>query len=73
MFAVAQEYDAREPRVVAWGIAFTDRAEIVSASGGFRVSTDRPEGALRYFADDHGDVVGTYLLLDASFECTGVA
>ncbi|RKT53023.1 hypothetical protein [Saccharothrix australiensis] len=50
VFAVVQEYGEREDaRVGAWGLAFPERAEVVSVEGTFRMGAQSPEGALRMF------------------------
>ncbi|MBB5955875.1 hypothetical protein FHS29_002456 [Saccharothrix tamanrassetensis] len=50
VFAVVQEYGERQDaRVGAWGMAFPERADVVSADGTFTMSLQRPEGALRAF------------------------
>lgn len=50
LFAVVQEYGDRvDGRIAAWGMAFDDRAEVVSIKGGLRMSLQSPENALRLF------------------------
>jgi hypothetical protein len=51
LFAVVQEYGDRvDGRVAAWGMAFADRAEVVSVRRGQRMSLPTPENALRLYA-----------------------
>lgn len=48
LFAIVQEYGERvDARIVAWGIAFDDHAEI--AARGIQGSLHTPEDALRFF------------------------
>jgi hypothetical protein len=50
LFAVVQEYGDRvDGRIAAWGMAFTDHAEVVSAEHKQRISLQAPENALRLF------------------------
>ncbi|WP_418153922.1 hypothetical protein [Actinoalloteichus caeruleus] len=50
LFAVVQEYGVRvDARIVAWGLAFTDSAEVVSIERGVRMSLRTPNHALRAF------------------------
>ncbi|WP_245533542.1 hypothetical protein [Actinoalloteichus spitiensis] len=50
LFAVVQEYGERvDGRIVAWGMAFPDRAEIVSVERTSRMSLRAPEDVLRMF------------------------
>lgn len=50
LFAVVQEYGERaDARIAAWGIAFDDRAEVISVGRGLRMSLQAPENALRGF------------------------
>lgn len=50
LFAVVQEYGDRvDGRIVAWGMAFTDHAEVVSLGRQRRMSLPAPENALRLF------------------------
>lgn len=47
VFAVVQEYGDRvDACIAAWGIAFTDRTEVVSVECGMRMSLQTPEQAL---------------------------
>lgn len=51
IFAVVQEYGERvDAHIAAWGIAFTDRAEVVSTDPGLRLSLETPECALHAFS-----------------------
>ncbi|MGQ0837374.1 hypothetical protein [Actinokineospora sp.] len=46
LFAVVQEYGERaDGRIAAWGMAFEDRAEVVDAVGGVRMSLRSAERA----------------------------
>ncbi|WP_433263814.1 hypothetical protein ACQPZF_33290 [Actinosynnema sp. CS-041913] len=50
LFAVVQEYGHRvDGAIAAWGMAFADHAEVVSVTGGMRLSLDEPEHALIAF------------------------
>ncbi|WP_406691988.1 hypothetical protein REH65_08330 [Saccharopolyspora sp. ID03-671] len=50
VFAIVQEYgDRLDAEIVAWGIAFDDRAEVVDVDGGLRMSLETPERALLGF------------------------
>jgi hypothetical protein len=50
LFAVVQEYGERvDGRIVGWGIAFSDRAEVAAVERGLRVSVSAPEHALHLF------------------------
>jgi hypothetical protein len=50
LFAVVQEYGEQvDGRIAAWGMAFPDRAEIVSVERGTWTSLAAPESALRMF------------------------
>lgn len=50
LFAVMQVYGERvDGRIAAWGMAFTDHAEVVSVDHGMRMSLQAPENALRLF------------------------
>jgi len=50
LFAVVQEYGERvDGRIVAWGMAFDDHAEIVSCDRSMRTSAKAPEQALFLF------------------------
>lgn len=50
LFAVVQEYGERvDGRIVAWGMAFDDHAEVVSVGRTRRMSLQSPENALRLF------------------------
>lgn len=50
LFAVVQEYGDRvDGQIVAWGMAFDDRAEVVSVGRTRRMSLPAPENALRLF------------------------
>lgn len=47
LFAVVQVYGERvEGRIAAWGMAFEDRAEVISISGGTSMSLRSPERAV---------------------------
>ncbi|GGP52575.1 hypothetical protein [Saccharothrix coeruleofusca] len=51
LFAIAHEYGTRHDGwIAAWGMAFRDRAEVVSTEGDFRTSTQSPDSALAMFA-----------------------
>jgi len=51
VFAVAQVYgDRSDGRVVAWGITFDDRVEVISVNGRRRMSLSAPEEALRVYS-----------------------
>ncbi|MEV4732322.1 hypothetical protein [Saccharopolyspora sp. NPDC049426] len=53
MFAVVQEYgDCLDADIVAWGIAFENRVEVIDVSGGLRMSLQSPERALQAFQTD---------------------
>ncbi|SNR68065.1 hypothetical protein SAMN06265360_11495 [Haloechinothrix alba] len=50
LFAVVQEYGRRvDARIAGWGLAFDDRAEVVSIDGALRMKLNAPEEALRGF------------------------
>lgn len=50
VFAVVEEYGERvDGWIAAWGMAFDDRAEVVSVQGGMRMSTRSADSALRGF------------------------
>jgi hypothetical protein len=50
LFAIVQEYGERvDGRIAAWGMAFTDQAEVVSTERTRRMSLRTPENALRQF------------------------
>lgn len=50
LFAVVQEYGERvDGRIVAWGMAFEDHAEVVSVARDIRMGLQKPETALRLF------------------------
>lgn len=52
LFAVVQEYGERvDGRIAAWGMAFTDHAEVVSVEHAQRMSLRTPRNALRLFSD----------------------
>jgi len=55
LFAVVQEYSERvDAAIAAWGMAFAGHAEVVSVTGGVRMSLNAPEGALIAFGvGDH--------------------
>jgi hypothetical protein len=46
LFAIAQDED---DTVVAWGMAFPERVEVVSLDGTFHCTAETPESALRLF------------------------
>ncbi|MGH3924912.1 MAG: hypothetical protein ACRDTT_18965, partial [Pseudonocardiaceae bacterium] len=51
VFALVEEYGERvDGRIVAWGMAFDDRAEVVSVNGGLHMSLASPERAHRAFS-----------------------
>ncbi|GGP83110.1 hypothetical protein [Saccharothrix coeruleofusca] len=51
LFAIAHEYgDRHDGWIAAYGMAFRDRAEVVSTEGDFRTSSASPEAALATFA-----------------------
>ncbi|WP_433273127.1 hypothetical protein ACQPZF_18210 [Actinosynnema sp. CS-041913] len=51
VFAIVEEYRVREDAwVAAWGIDLGDRAEVLCVEGGFRLSTESPDTALRLFS-----------------------
>lgn len=53
LFAIVEEYGERvDGFIAAWGMAFEDRAEVVSVQGGLRMSTRSAESAL--FGFGHG-------------------
>lgn len=50
LFAIVEEYGERvDGRIAAWGMAFTDHAEVVSAERTQRMSLQSPENAPRLF------------------------
>ncbi|WP_433271802.1 hypothetical protein ACQPZF_13860 [Actinosynnema sp. CS-041913] len=50
LFAVVQEYGERvDARVGAWGLAFSEHAEVVSTDGTFRMGVQSADDALRWF------------------------
>jgi hypothetical protein len=50
MFAIVEEYGERvDAWIAGWGMAFDDRAEVISVQGGLRMSLRSPENALRGF------------------------
>ncbi|MDV6014772.1 hypothetical protein F8178_20150 [Haloechinothrix sp. LS1_15] len=50
VFAIVQEYGDRvDARIAGWGMAFDDRADVVSVDCGLRMSLSAPEQALRGF------------------------
>ena len=50
LFAVVQEYGERvDGRIAAWGMAFEDRADIVSVNRGLHLNLRSPERAVRAF------------------------
>ncbi|WP_218120147.1 hypothetical protein [Actinopolyspora mzabensis] len=50
VFVIVQEYGERvDGRVAAWGMAFDERAEIVTVEGDMRMSLRSPEAALPNF------------------------
>ncbi|HWE89350.1 MAG TPA: hypothetical protein VG317_07790 [Pseudonocardiaceae bacterium] len=50
LFAIVQEYGERvDGKIVAWGMAFEDRADVVGVDGGVRMGLDKPEDALPFF------------------------
>lgn len=50
VFAIVEEYGERvDGHIAAWGMAFDDRAEVISVQGGLRMSTRSAESALRGF------------------------
>ncbi|EOD67519.1 hypothetical protein [Amycolatopsis vancoresmycina] len=50
LFAVVQEYGVRvDARIAGWGLAFEDRADVISVGGRLRMSLTAPEHALRGF------------------------
>ncbi|MBB5954155.1 hypothetical protein FHS29_000725 [Saccharothrix tamanrassetensis] len=51
VFAIVEEYRVREDAwIAAWGIDLGDHAEVLCVEGGFRLSTETPETALRLFS-----------------------
>ena len=51
LFAVVAEYGDRvDAGIAAWGVAFTDRVEIVSAVHELRISMPTPQEALAAFS-----------------------
>ena len=51
VFALVEEYGERvDGRIVAWGMAFNDCAEVVSVDGGLHLSLASPERAHRVFS-----------------------
>ncbi|MGH3887841.1 MAG: hypothetical protein ACRDSZ_14975 [Pseudonocardiaceae bacterium] len=51
VFALVEEYGERvDGRIVAWGMAFDDCAEVVSVNGGLHMSLASPERAHRAFS-----------------------
>lgn len=51
MFAIVQEYGERvDGRIVAWGMAFEDHAQVVDTSGSMHMATRSADDALRGFA-----------------------
>jgi hypothetical protein len=51
VFAVVQVHgEEEESRIVAWGMAFDDHAEVVTVDGSVRMSLPSPERAVRRFA-----------------------
>ncbi|MEB3371594.1 hypothetical protein [Saccharopolyspora mangrovi] len=54
LFAVVQEYGDRvDCRIAAWGMAFSDRVEVVSVRGGLRMKLSEPEDSLCWFRLDN--------------------
>jgi len=50
LFAVVEEYGDREDaHVGAWGLAFPDHAEVVTAEGTLRMRVQSPDSTLRFF------------------------
>lgn len=50
LFAIVEEYGERvDGRIAAWGMAFTDRAEVVSVERTQRMSLQAPENAVPLF------------------------
>ncbi|MDV6011202.1 hypothetical protein F8178_01680 [Haloechinothrix sp. LS1_15] len=50
LFAVVEEYGRRvDARIAGWGLAFAERAEVVSIDGALRMKLNTPEEALRGF------------------------
>ncbi|MDI2032295.1 hypothetical protein QFW96_26995 [Saccharopolyspora sp. TS4A08] len=61
VFAIVQEYGDRvDAEIIAWGIAFDDRAEVVDVDGGLRMSLETPERALVAFRS--GDAFTEHLV-----------
>ncbi len=59
LFAVGIQYDGPdehdepdEDGIVAWGMAFGDRTQVVSTDGAFQLTTTRPECAVRHFQEE---------------------
>ncbi|RKT52436.1 hypothetical protein [Saccharothrix australiensis] len=50
LFAIVEEYGEREDaHVGAWGLAFSDHAEVITTEGTLRVGTQSADSALRFF------------------------
>ncbi|GGP43480.1 hypothetical protein [Saccharothrix coeruleofusca] len=50
LFAIAHEYGTRQDGwIAAWGMAFADRADVVSTEGDFRATAKDPDSALATF------------------------
>lgn len=57
LFAIVEECgEAEDARVAGYGLAHADRAEVGSAEGGFRLSSDSAERAREVFGISTGDV-----------------
>jgi hypothetical protein len=53
VFAIVHEYGDRvDGRIVGWGMAFENRAEVVDVDGGMTMSLQTPHNALFYFGYD---------------------
>ncbi len=51
VFALVEEYGERvDGRIVAWGMTFDDRVEVVTVHGGVHMSADSAERAHRAFS-----------------------
>ncbi|XVV02690.1 hypothetical protein ACQPW3_35865 [Actinosynnema sp. CA-248983] len=54
LFAVGVEYEGEDCEIVAWGLAFPGRTDVVSLDGCHHIRTTSPERVLRHFRDSGG-------------------
>lgn len=65
LFAVLREFGThQDAEVAAWGMAWPDRAELVSPNGRVRMRSESPERALRVFGRGE-DVSARLVWVDA--------